>query len=238
MSHISAKINLDRPPPPGLPFFKLPPEIRTRIYDDYFGHKQVIIKRKYTGWAPRCTNNTCSLSGKADFRYAIDIALVRTSSRVRDEALPVFYSSRTPSFKCTCTMASLILNNSLAAANIRSLRFYWAGPASDVHIPSLYQCPELKSLTIFVSKATTYYPTKRETEMQTFWKSNTTRLSDARGIDELMRVRGLESVDVNNAPLRSSVKRTDEEVWGLERLLVSVVLLEKPDGYGQTGGSS
>jgi hypothetical protein len=74
--------------------------------------------------------------------------------------------------------------------------------------------------------------------MQTFWKSNTTRLSDARGIDELMRVRGLESVDVNNAPLRSSVKRTDEEVWGLERLLVSVVLLEKPDGYGQTGGSS
>ena len=74
--------------------------------------------------------------------------------------------------------------------------------------------------------------------MQTFWKSNTMRLSDARGIDELTRVHSLESVDVNNARLRSSVKRTDEEVWGLERLLESVALLEKSDGYGQTGETS
>jgi hypothetical protein len=158
--------------------------------------------------------------------------LVRTCSRVRDEALPIFYGGRTLSFKCTCTMASLLLSNSIAAASIRSLRFLWGGPASDVHIPVLYHCPDLKDLTIFVSKATTYYATKREMEMQTFWKSNTTRLSDARGMDELMKVRGLESVGVKNAPLRAAFKRTDEEVWALERLLESVVVLEKHDGYG------
>lgn len=63
-------------------------------------------------------------------------------------------------------------------------------------------------------------------------------MSDARGIDELLEVRGLNSAEVMNTPVKTAMKRREEEVRGLERLLERVVFGKKPDGYGVVAGSS
>jgi hypothetical protein len=134
-------------------------------------------------------------------------------------------------------MASCLRSNGMVREVVQSLRFHFAGPDSDTQIPILYRCPELRHLSVYISKATTYYASKRETAMQAIWRGNTTRLSDAKGLDELMQVRGLENIEVLNAPVRAAAKRTDDDVWALRNLLESFVLKKKPDGYAETGGS-
>ena len=130
-------------------------------------------------------------------------------------------------------MGAMISSNPLVPANICSLQFIWTGPNSDFDLSLLRRCAKLENLIIYVSKATTQYATRREDNMRNFWKSNRTRLCDARGIDELMSVRGLLFVCVLNGPAKSSAKRTHEDVFALERLLQTYVLQEKPEGYGE-----
>jgi len=58
------------------------------------------------------------------------------------------------------------------------------------------------------------------------------RLCDALGMDELLQLRGLTSIEVKNAPVRYTVKRTEEETWSLERLLMEECTKLKGANYG------
>lgn len=143
-------VTSDRPTPSGFPFFKLPAEIRTRIYDAYFegqfnGEEKILCQWMWPACYDSCPPRTDSVR-------PISTNLARTSTRVRDEVLPVFYTKHILSFNCSCTMSNLFSKNSIAMANVRSVRFHWRGPKSDAAIPCLYRCPELKNLIVLVSK--------------------------------------------------------------------------------------
>lgn len=60
---------------------------------------------------------------------------------------------------------------------------------------------------------TTYLATPREEKMRDFvrvQKANP-RLSDAKGIEELLKIRGLDVVYVQHAPGKVAAKRTEED---------------------------
>lgn len=83
---------------------------------------------------------------------------------------------------------------------------------------------------------TTYTATKREKEMKKYFNNSITKMSDANGIDELMKIRGLETVSVKQAPGKgrsAASKVTEETVWALQIMLNAMVMERKPDDYGQ-----
>jgi len=98
----------------------------------------------------------------------------------------------------------------------------------------LMQCANLTSLFLRVSKMTTYHVTEREEKMRKFFgmlrKQN--RLCDALGMDELLQLRGISNIEVKNAPVRYTSKRTEEEVWSLAKLLMEEISKAKGPGYG------
>jgi hypothetical protein len=55
------------------------------------------------------------------------------------------------------------------------------------------------------------------------------------GMDELLQIRSLEDVLVEPAPERHSYMRPIQDECELERMLKPMVLLRKPDGYGEVG---
>ena len=69
--------------------------------------------------------------------------------------------------------------------------------------------------------------------MNRFFHGNVTRMCDSNGIDELMGIRGLESISVKHAKEGVSNKVTRATVWSLQRLLEASVKNGKPEDYGQ-----
>ncbi len=99
------------------------------------------------------------------------------------------------------------------------------------------KCPNLDELFVKISTSTTHNVTKREEMMQNYFRANQkpVRLSDACGIEELMQIRGIAKfgVHVSNAPMRSSGKRTEDEVFSMQRLLSDELCKPKPKHYGE-----
>lgn len=119
--------------------------------------------------------------------------------------------------------------------NIRDLRFHWRGEESDVAINQLRRCGELKNLSVRISKMTLYYMNRRAEKMDRYFHEHRTmkvRLSEARGLDELLMIRGLETVSVKMAPVKVAQKMSEDEGWNLDRLLCDECMGTKPEGYG------
>jgi len=78
---------------------------------------------------------------------------------------------------------------------------------------------------------TTHEVTDREKLMRTAFKGlfANVRLCDARGIDELLEIRGLDMVLVKHAGARVSKQRSNEDVWNLQDLLDSKLKLARTD---------
>jgi hypothetical protein len=83
---------------------------------------------------------------------------------------------------------------------------------------------------------TTYHLSSREQLMARYFKTNMPRLSDANGLDELIKIRGLENILVKSTPDRQAQKKPVQDSWELEEMLRTVVLQPKPEGYGEEGG--
>lgn len=82
---------------------------------------------------------------------------------------------------------------------------------------------------------TLYHMSKRAEKMDRYFHEHRTtkvRLSEARGLDELLMLRGLETVGVKMAPAKVAQKMSEDEGWNLDRLLHDECMGTKPEGYG------
>ena len=106
-------------------------------------------------------------------------------------------------------------------SSLREIKVHWNGPAADKTFKKLAKMPHLKRLTLIVSKATTANLSKRQEEMNRYFKpqSRQSRLSDGLGMDELLEIRGLDQVDVVHILAKQGWRRTDEEKANLQHLL-------------------
>ncbi|KAH6681839.1 hypothetical protein B0J14DRAFT_224322 [Halenospora varia] len=225
--------------PNAFPFLKLPSEIRNKIYTLCLPPTNRTLVRhdfantKHANPSASCPSGKCP-AADGQCGYTVDISLVLTCSRIRDEALPQLYKSRQLSFSCTCVLLRTIRNNAFVRENIRDLRFHWRGEESDAAINQLRRCGELKNLTVRISKMTLYHMSKRAEKMDRYFHEHRTtkvRLSEARGLDELLMLRGLETVSVKMAPAKVAQKMSEDEGWNLDRLLHDECMGTKPEGY-------
>ena len=69
--------------------------------------------------------------------------------------------------------------------------------------------------------------------MKNFFFGIPIKIHDANGIDELIGMRGLETVDVKHAKADAANRITRCSIWSLQNLLDSCVKDQKPEGYGQ-----
>ncbi|EFX00472.1 hypothetical protein CMQ_7474 [Grosmannia clavigera kw1407] len=159
-------------------------------------------------------------------------ALARTCKTIRNEFLEFVYSEEFFSFGCTCDMYSHLYTNKLLQASIRSVKVHWCGPKADLAFSLLASCPKLRQIHIVISKATTTALTQRQTEMlQYFPTQRSTRICDALGIDELLKLRGMTNVYVSHILAKQGARRTDEERAGLLLLLLDKLKGRRSDVF-------
>jgi len=150
-----------------------------------------------------------------------DLALATVSKQVSEEFLACLYQQHEIHFSCLCDLRRHLSTNKALFVNIREIKVHWLGPEADTTFRMLAKMKQLKHLTLEVSKATTANLSKRQVEMNRYFEqqSRQPRLSDALGMDELLEIRGLESVDVHHILAKQGKRRTDEEKANLKHLL-------------------
>lgn len=143
--------------------------------------------------------------------------------------MAAFYRDRLFFFNCTCEMEHYLSTNDALRRNVGSIKFHWCGPQAVTAFKLLKRCPNLKSLTVMPSMATTRWVTKRQEFYGKFFTQSSlrTRLTDALGIDELVELRGYKSVSAVHCGTRVSFRRTNEELANLHALLNSALKQDK-----------
>ncbi|KAI5928406.1 hypothetical protein F4810DRAFT_2403 [Camillea tinctor] len=212
----------DKPPPlDGFPSFtKLPREIRERVYDFYLGNCQTAVDI-----IPHPKYGKCRCAAHEPPQYTSftkkNISLAFTCKQMRGEVLSCFYSKRTFYFPCACEMGYHLSQNSALKGRIRSIKFHWCGQDADDGISELKDMKKLDHLTVVISKNTTKHLTSREAEIREYFtpRRAPTMLPEALGFDELMELRGIETVEVEHINKRKADRRTDDEVSSLAALL-------------------
>lgn len=215
---------------------QLPPEVRENIYDKYLAQKGGRIAVAH----PK--KSTCVCAGHEPPAHlmfpTLNTALAQTCRQINHEFLTYFYGRFVFHFSCPCDMLENLRANNTLQQQIRSVKVHWTGSVADKAFVALSKCPMLNELHIVISKATTRVLTKREIRMQRFFTPHKpARISDVLGMDELLRIRGLEEVSVSHILLKQGSRRSDEDRANLQALLRSKLKLPK-DGYkdGDTDG--
>lgn len=117
--------------------------------------------------------------------------------------------------------------NASLMGNLKHVKIHWTGPESDVAFKLLSKVDTLKHLIVVVSKSTTDKLSKREREMQRYFrptvsKNGSTRLCEALGFNELMLLGGslhLQEVKVEHISKSQSFLRNNDDRYNLERFL-------------------
>ncbi|ROW14399.1 hypothetical protein VPNG_03978 [Cytospora leucostoma] len=220
------------------PIMRLPLELRQRVYKFYFrglftkarpDPVVIIPYRKSICPCPPHENQ------RTDRARQLDMPLCRVSKPIRDEALQAWFEAQDFDFACCCQLNDHLLKNLNLRNNIRRVKVHWTGPIPDVAFRRLKEVPNLKVLTILISKSTTkaclsvsyissrqpvgWLPEREETLALFFNFKASTRLCDAKGIEELLELRGLEQVAVEHVDKSQAWLRTNEERHGLQLLL-------------------
>ena len=208
---------------------KFPPEIRRMIYSEYLTYNLYQERPRFI----RSTKSTDCRCGSPCNRprrwYPVNLALAFTSKQVSAEVLPMFYRLGPIVFSCPCELVHTFVANKFLRANIKSVMVRWIGPESDKAFAVLGTCRRLRKLRICISQGTTEYPTAREAMMKTVSLGRKTRLCDALGIDELLRIRGLAKIRVSHVNPFWDERRTEAERLRLEMLLRQQCLKPKED---------
>lgn len=176
------------------PFMKLPPEIRKVIYTMHFDQEQ----------EPRDADTACPAGSACTYRvynnWVPVRALLLVSRIVYNESMPLYYRSKTFGFISLERMTrfldtigvsqrSFITNISFIyyGEDTRRWSFKWEGETNAViAFRALADCPALHTLHIGFDNMS-QPPTER-------WNPND--LMTESGLDELLRLRGLTTVDV------------------------------------------
>ena len=160
----------------------------------------------------------------------VDTSLAFTSKQLYNECMPLLYRTGTIVWSCACELARDVAMNGHLRANLGSAAVRWVGPESDKAFAVLGRCRRLRHLQVRISEATTDHPTERERLMQSVHLSRSTRLCDALGIEELLRLRGLSSVSVRHVNRFWDIRRTEAERISLEVLLKAHCLQPREAG--------
>ncbi|KAI1327908.1 hypothetical protein F5Y16DRAFT_420613 [Xylariaceae sp. FL0255] len=225
-------------------FLQLPIHLRFHIYDMYQGNDAgrnnpiVMIPirsgrirkdrerpRKVSCYCPAHASD--SVMG---LKELIPMNLAFTSKAIADEVLGNFFKQRTIHFVCPCEMKHVLTKQPVVKYNIKSLMFHWCGPDAHKAIALLGEMTgenkNLKYLTVIISKVTSRYHDAREEEIRKYFHGRKARssLPGSRGWDELMSIRALESVNVENIDKKKGERRAEQDRDGLERMLRSKVL--------------
>jgi hypothetical protein len=133
----------------------------------------------------------------------LQLNMLLVSRQVTTELEDVLYNKWYLKFKCTCAMEAFMINpaNEQALQKLRGVLFSWMGERSDTAIGLLQKLPNLKFVSISLSKST--LPVKKIVPYlvrHTRWPQATTgytsphydvRVEDALGLAELLSIRGL-----------------------------------------------
>ncbi|KXJ97489.1 hypothetical protein Micbo1qcDRAFT_200172 [Microdochium bolleyi] len=204
----------DRPVPTGgFPyFFKLPPEVRNRVYDFYLRAGETT--KTLIPHPKKPAGCSCAPHEAPKYLYFTpkSVSALRASKRLRQEIYAALYRR-------------------YLKENVRSIKFHWCGPKADTAIEKLKECSSLESLCVVVSKSTTRHLTRREQGFHAFFGSKrTVPITDALGIDELIQLRGLKKVEVRTVDSRRADMRTADERASLSALLQANLKLPRKDG--------
>ncbi|KAM7193624.1 hypothetical protein V8F33_007717 [Rhypophila sp. PSN 637] len=218
----------------GFPLMNLPVEIRRMVYGWYVNAK--IAKLAGAVTHPRILPKTpgcyCPSFVASTPSHQFDLALARTGKKVRDEFLEYFYQSFRFHFTCGCELTRRFetTGNDIMRQNLRNVKIHWSGIKSNEAFLLLARCHKLKSLEVVVSKCTSFYLTARETEMRRYFVAQKApRLPDALGMDELLLIRGIESLTVSHSPLKTGARRSEDERASLEGLLRAKLMLPRTE---------
>ncbi|KAK3368096.1 hypothetical protein B0H63DRAFT_564856 [Podospora didyma] len=226
----------DKPPSmDGFPLLKLPAEIRRNVYHQYTSKFLGGYRNAGAGFVPFPKKSSCACAGYAPPAFLqprlINMALAATCQRVRNELLEYFYRKYQFHFSCGCELLQHLKTNVFLRKMLTSVKVHWTGPKSDKGFDLLAKCPKLKEFEIIISKSTTGNLTKRETQMREFFTSQKPpRLIDALGMDELILIRGVDTITVTHLQARQGARRSDEERANLGALLRDKLTRAREDG--------
>ncbi|KAL7911211.1 hypothetical protein GGI35DRAFT_446842 [Trichoderma velutinum] len=186
-------------PVDGFPFFRLPVEIRERVFalmiNNVFRTKSILPASNKSGTCkcPRFDrDNTFQTAQMRDLKSIFGPNLITL------EFFRVFFRTKTFRFRCPCELRSHLTNNDIFFDNVRKIVVQWSGPEAAKTFQLLKNVPKLKSLGIVLSKLTYIHLNERSASMKTYFPLayKNTRLSDVLGLDELLEIRGLNQVEV------------------------------------------
>ncbi|KUI54428.1 hypothetical protein VP1G_01700 [Cytospora mali] len=220
------------------PFMRLPPEIRRRVYQFYFGNLftsdepgsvVIIANAKARCQCPPHESRRTMAAPR------IKMPLCYAARLIKDEVLAAWFESQLFHFACCCELNDRLKMNANLRNNLKSLRVHWTGNMSAEAFKLLKQVSTLKELTILISKSTTnasppsLFPnmcvSDREASFRVHFSSRAPpRLCDALGYDELVTLRGLDNVYVEHVQGRQAIRRTYEERHSLELALQANII--------------
>ncbi|KAF3074917.1 hypothetical protein CFAM422_002669 [Trichoderma lentiforme] len=186
-------------PVDGFPFFRLPMEIRERIFalmiNNVFRTKSVLPASNRPGpcKCPRFDrDNTFQTTQMKDLKRIFGPNLITL------EFYRVFFRTKTFRFRCPCELRSHLTNNNILFDNVRKIVVQWSGPEAAKTFQLLKTLPKLKSLGIVISRLTYIHLNERSALMKSYFPLayKNTRLGDVLGLDELLEIRGLNQVEV------------------------------------------
>ncbi|OTA66600.1 hypothetical protein K449DRAFT_402668 [Hypoxylon sp. EC38] len=202
----------------------LPLDIRQRIYRHYFNtpsaNPLVPIGPQANGFLGCNCSNPSSQNLVPGRQTPLDISLALTNKAIMREALGYLYTYRTVYFPCACNMAYHIRSNPILNANLIRVKFHWTGMAAPDGIQDLNQMPII-SLTVVISDHTTMFLTANEQQMRRYFMSrrNTNALPGALGMFELLQLRDVPNVHVEQIAQWRGEPRCEADRHGLTRLL-------------------
>ncbi|OHE92781.1 hypothetical protein CORC01_11931 [Colletotrichum orchidophilum] len=223
----------NRPSPTVFPFLKLPREIRARVLrmivcPNPKACRMPALKRIQDKYRCNCANpEVKSLGLMAKQQFYIYRTL---GAALRDEFFQVYYDEQTQYFSCCCELLGQLKANSNLFNHLRKAEIHWCGPQSDMAFIKLAECPNLKEVTIKISKATTATFNKREEMMSDHFLLNykTKRITDSLGADELFAIRGILDVDVQHIQAAQKLQLTEFDRQGLLSALRATIKQPKP----------
>ena len=151
-------------------------------------------------------------------------------------------------FACTCEMYRTLSSNAILRHTLAQVCFHWCGADSERGIGALAQCPGLRDLTVTISRRTTAHVTPREDELVRFFGAQHRgpslahggrrglSLGEARGVDQLLALRGLDAVQVRHVGRMVRDRRADDEKAGLQAMLDHFLLQPRPGDQAQPQG--
>jgi hypothetical protein len=129
-----------------------------------------------------------------------DMAVVFVCRDLYRLGMPIYYSMNRFVLSCTCRLApTLFLASKEALLNITKVKISWRGVDRGIGIAALNRLSNLKQIEIVVHRSTEDLINNREQWIQANFPttpSRMIRLADVCGMDEFMRLRGLDKVIV------------------------------------------